>query len=268
MKVSVAGVDLAIGGVDIVSGASLEVSSGSFHGIVGPNGCGKSTLLRSIYRSLKPVAGSIVFDDADLWQALNAKTAARRRAVVTQDHIGDLDFSVREVVAMGRTPHKGIFDRDTSDDTDIVDRALADVGMNWASRRVLNTLSGGERQRVLLARALAQQAPILILDEPTNHLDVRAQVELLELVRSLGMTTITALHDLDHAASICDAITVMQRGTVVATGPPLGVLTAERIAAVFGVAAHIGTHPLTGRVQISVAPLQADTPTRDRQRTT
>ena len=217
-------------------------------------------MLRSIYRSLKPVAGSIVFDNADLWQALNAKTAARRRAVVTQDHIGDLDFSVREVVAMGRTPHKGIFDRDSSNDTNIVDRALADVGMNWASRRALNTLSGGERQRVLLARALAQQAPILILDEPTNHLDVRAQVELLELIRSLGMTTITALHDLDHAASICDAITVMQRGTVIATGPPLEVLTTERIADVFGVQAHIGTHPLTGRVQISVAPLRQDLP--------
>jgi len=127
--------------------------------------------------------------------------------------------------------------------------------MGWAARRLVGTLSGGERQRVFLARAIAQDAPILVLDEPTNHLDVRAQLELLELVRSLQLTTLTALHDLDHAASVCDSITVLHRGSVVATGTPTEVLTPALIREVFGVDAHIGTHPLTGRMHIAVAPL-------------
>jgi iron complex transport system ATP-binding protein len=249
----VGGVVAVINGIGILDDVTVDVPGGSFHGVVGPNGSGKSTLLRCIYRALKPVAGVVAFGDQDLWSDLNARTAALRRAVVSQDNVLDLEFSVREVVAMGRTPHKGIFDRDTAADAVIVDEALRDVEMSWAGGRIVTTLSGGERQRVMLARAITQQAPILVLDEPTNHLDIRAQLELLELVRALRLTTIVALHDLDHAASMCDQITLLERGRVVATGPPLEVLTRERIATVFGVDAHIGTHPITGRPQISFA---------------
>jgi iron complex transport system ATP-binding protein len=253
MNVTVQGITATIDGAQILDAVSVDVAAGSFHAIVGPNGSGKSTLLRCIYRALKPVAGTVLIGDADLWRTLTTRSAALRRAVVSQDNVLDLDFSVREVVAMGRTAHKGIFDRDNSVDATIVNDALTDVEMGWANDRIVSTLSGGERQRVMLARALAQQAPILVLDEPTNHLDVRAQLELLHLIKSLGLTTIVALHDLDHAASICDQITVLNHGTVVASGAPVDVLTRELIAGVFGVDAHIGVHPITGRPQISFA---------------
>jgi iron complex transport system ATP-binding protein len=253
MRVSIDGVHVAIEDKDILSAVSLEVHSGHFHGIVGPNGSGKSTLLRCIYRSLRPSAGAVFLDGDDLWRQLSARSAAKRRAVVTQDSTIDLDFSVRDVVTMGRSPHKGLFDRNDERDDDVITGALEDVEMIWAINRPVATLSGGERQRVLLARALAQQAPVLVLDEPTNHLDVRAQLELLDLVRSLELTTIAALHDLDHAAAICDTISVLDRGHLVTTGPPAEVLTPDLIRDVFGVRAHIGTHPLTGRLHIAVA---------------
>jgi iron complex transport system ATP-binding protein len=255
MRVTVAGVHILIEDIPIVSDVSIDVQPGHLHGIVGPNGSGKSTILRCIYRSLRPCQGAVRLDGDDLWTDLSARAAARRRAVVAQDTTLDLDFSVRDVVAMGRAPHKGLFERDNLHDGELIDSALADVGMAWAGHRLVATLSGGERQRVFLARAMVQQAPILVLDEPTNHLDVRAQVELLDLVRSLGLTTITALHDLDHAASVCDAITVVQRGRVVVTGAPIEVLTPELIGDVFGVRAHVGSHPITGRLHIAVAPL-------------
>jgi iron complex transport system ATP-binding protein len=253
------GVAITIDDTPIIRGVSLEVEAGHFHGLIGPNGSGKSTLLRSIYRSLRPDVGAVRLGRDDLWRDLSARTAARRRAVVTQDSVVELDFSVQEIVEMGRAPHKSLFERDNNHDRALVQEALTDVGMGWAADRIISTLSGGERQRVFLARALAQQAPLLVLDEPTNHLDVRAQVELLELIRSLGLTTIAALHDLDHAAGICDRVSVLQRGEIVASGPPSEVLTRTLIREVFGVDAHLGPHPLTGRLHIAVAALRSAT---------
>lgn len=244
----------------ILDDVTVSLRPGTFHGLVGPNGSGKSTLLRCIYRSLRPTTGAVLIGDDDLWRGLGAREAARRRAVVTQDHPLDLDYAVRDVVLMGRAPHKRIFERDTRHDGEIVDRALETVGMSWAADRIVTTLSGGERQRVMLARALAQEAPVLVLDEPTNHLDIRAQLELLEMVRSLGLTTIAALHDLDQAASLCDDISMVHGGRIVASGPPQAVLTVEHIRDVFGVRAHLGTHPLTGRLHIAVAPLDLPRP--------
>ena len=157
---------------------------------------------------------------------------------------------------MGRTPHKSLLDRDGHEDRSIVQEALERVGMDWAAGRLFSTLSGGERQRALVARALAQQAPLLVLDEPTNHLDVRAQLDLLELLRELRLTTLAALHDLDQAASYCDRLAVLSQGSLVAAGAPLDVLTPAFLADVFGVSAHIGDHPLTGRPHVSIAPLR------------
>ncbi|MEQ1701015.1 MAG: ABC transporter ATP-binding protein [Ilumatobacteraceae bacterium] len=255
MKVSISGLRVEIDAHTIVHHADLEVAPGTIHGLIGPNGSGKSTLLRCVYRALRPAAGVVHLGDDDLWRDLSAKESARRRAVVSQDSALDFDYTVRDVVAMGRMPHSSLFGRAEARDAEIIEHALDAVSMGWAARRLVGTLSGGERQRVFLARAIAQDAPVLLLDEPTNHLDVRAQLELLELVRSLGLTTLTALHDLDHAASVCDALTVLEGGSVVATGTPTDVLTPALIREVFGVDAHIGTHPLTGRMHIAVAPL-------------
>ena len=262
MRVEVRDVSVTIDGNHILRGVSTVAEPGQFLGIVGPNGSGKSTLLRTLYRSVRPDEGSIGIGGDDVWAALTARQAAKRRAIVAQDSALDFDFSVADVVAMGRAPHKSMFVRDTNDDRRIVDEALDAVGMTWATQRLVATLSGGERQRVFLARALAQRAPVLVLDEPTNHLDVRAQLELLELVRSLGLTTIAALHDLDHAVSYCDAITVLHGGRTVAHGSPTEVLTPNLVLDVFGVRAHIGEHPLTGRPHITVAPTELVTSRR------
>ncbi|WP_067819197.1 ABC transporter ATP-binding protein [Actinomadura kijaniata] len=254
MRLDLAGVSAAIDGTPILRGVDLAAAPGRFVGLIGPNGSGKSTLLRTVYRSLRPSAGVVSLDGEDLWR-MPPRRAARRRAVVTQH--GDVggEFSVREVVAMGRAPHQGPLDRESAADRAAVAEALERVDLAWAAGRLFGTLSGGERQRALVARALAQRAPLLVLDEPTNHLDVRAQLDLLDLVRSLGLTLLAALHDLDHAAAYCDEVVVLERGRVRAAGPPLEVLTPAFIAEVFGVRAHVGEHPLTGRPHIAVASL-------------
>ena len=253
MNVTLDGVSVAIDGTAIVSDVSVDICSGEMHGVVGPNGSGKSTLLRCLYRALRPASGRALINGEDIWRELTARQSAQRRAIVPQDSTIDFDFSVRETVAMGRSPHQRLLDRESTADARIISDALETVAMSALAARLVSTLSGGERQRVLLARALAQQAPVLVLDEPTNHLDIRAQLELLELVRSLPTTTIAALHDLDHAASLCDTVTVLAHGRVVGSGRPQEVLTPDMIARVFGVRAHVGTHPLTGRAHIAVA---------------
>ncbi|MFE2750581.1 ABC transporter ATP-binding protein [Actinosynnema sp. NPDC059335] len=240
----------------ILDGIDLVAEPGSVTGLVGPNGSGKSTLLRCLYRALRPSVGTVLLGDEEV-RRLKARQVGRRVAVVAQDHDLDNDFSVRETVAMGRTPHQGLLDREGTADHEIAERSLERVGMAWAAHRRFATLSGGERQRVLLARALTQQAPVLLLDEPTNHLDIGAQLELLDLVRDLGLTTVAALHDLDHATAYCDRLVLLDAGRVVAAGTPGDVLTAERVTTVFGVRGAIVPHPLTGRphfVTASVNP--------------
>ena len=254
MDIAVAGVGVAIDGTPIIAGVDLTVRPGEFVGIVGPNGSGKSTLLRTIYRALRPSAGVVTMAGEDVWRT-GAPAAARRTALVAQETPSDFDFSVTEVVLMGRTPHKGLLSGDTLADWDIVATALGRVGLLDKATRVYASLSGGEKQRVLLARALAQQTDVLILDEPTNHLDIRAQLDLLELVRELGLTTVAALHDLNLAAGYCDRLVVMADGSLVACGPTAAGLTPELLARVFGVQAVPGTHPVTGRLHLAFGPL-------------
>ncbi|MEU4834350.1 ABC transporter ATP-binding protein [Streptosporangium sp. NPDC023615] len=232
MRLDVCGVSVALGGHPIVHRADLVVKQGAFVGLTGPNGCGKSTLLRSIYRALRPTAGLITVDGDDVHR-LPARQAARRTAVVTQDNPADLDFTVAEIVAMGRTPHPA----DAAADQEACARALERVGLSGAAERLFATLSGGERQRVLLARALAQRTRLLLLDEPTSHLDIRHQLEILHLVRELGITTLAVLHDLNQAAAFCDHLYVMDSGRIVADGPPGQVLTPDLIGRVYGVRA-------------------------------
>ncbi|MFI1050039.1 ABC transporter ATP-binding protein [Streptomyces griseoruber] len=252
MELEFEGVSIDIASARIVSEVSLHIAPGDMVGLVGPNGSGKSTLLRSAYRVLRPTGGAALIGGESVWN-MSAREAARRRAIVTQHTVLGAEFSVEEVVAMGRTPRKRMLDRDTDGDRRIVEQALDDVHMRWAAQRSFATLSGGEQQRVLLARALAQEAALLILDEPTNHLDVRAQFEVLDLLRHLGMTTLTALHDLDHAVSYCDRVAVMAEGELVAVGAPTEVLTPQLVHDVFGVRAVLDTHPITGRPRITVA---------------
>ncbi len=235
----------------------VTVPSGAFVSLVGPNGSGKSTLIRAAYRALRPRTGSVLVGEADVW-SLSARESARRSAVVHQHEAEPAELTVEDIVAMGRTPHKSLFAPDRPADRAICAAALARVGLSDRRERTLGTLSGGERQRVLIARALAQQSPLLLLDEPTNHLDIRHQFELLALVRSLRLTTLAAVHDLNLAAQFSDYVYLLRAGAVVAAGPPAEALTPARIREVFGVDAHVTTHPVTGRPYLLLSPLSPD----------
>ncbi|PZG52043.1 hypothetical protein C1I98_07820 [Spongiactinospora gelatinilytica] len=235
-------VHIAIGGTPIVTGVDLRVPSGRRAGIIGPNGSGKSTLLRAVYRHLPIARGSITVGDEDLWR-LTPRRAARLVAAMPQETKSDFDVTAWEMAAAGRTPHKRPFAPDTAEDTAIVTDALTRAGVAHLARRHFATLSGGEKQRVLFARALAQQAPVLVLDEPTNHLDVRHQFELLDLITEAGTTVVAALHDLNLAAAYCDDLYVLSGGRVVAHGPPADVLTPPLVGEVFGVDAHVTAAP-------------------------
>lgn len=254
MRIQVDGVHMQLDGQPILRGCDLAVEAGEMVGIVGPNGSGKSTLLRAIYRALRPVAGWVRLDQDDVW-ALSARASAQRTAVLAQENPSAFDFSVEEVVAMGRIPHKSWLERESASDRHIVSDALARVGASNLSHRIFASLSGGEKQRVLLARTLAQGSRVLVLDEPTNHLDISAALELLELVRGVDVTIVAALHELNLAAAYCDRICLLSAGVVVRTGTPGEVLTGQLLEQVFKVSAHAGVHPLTGRLHLAFAPL-------------
>jgi len=234
-----------IAGRRIVTGISLAAADGQFTGLLGPNGSGKSTILKTVYRVHKPAAGRVLLDGADLL-ALPARDAARRVAVVAQESTSEFDYTVREMVMIGRTPHKRAFGGDTDADRSAVEQAIERAGCGYLLPRSFNTLSGGEKQLVLIARALAQGADHLILDEPTNHLDIRHQVEILEVVAGLGVTVLAALHDLSLAALFCQSAYLLAGGRVILGGPPASVLTAPAILRAYGADVLVIDHPDTG----------------------
>lgn len=253
MRLEARDVSIDLAGTRIVTEATLRAGTGALVGLIGPNGSGKSTLLRSLYRAVRPVSGQVrVGDGEDVWR-LSAREAARRTAVVLQDEPADFEFTVREIVELGRVPHKNLLERETRHDVDVVDDALHRVGAHGLRGRLVSTLSGGERQRVLVARALAQETPIVLLDEPTNHLDIAAQLELLDLLVGLPLTIVAVLHDLNLAAAYCDDLYVLSGGAVVAQGPVDEVLTPALIADVYGVVAHRAVNHLTGRPTLHFA---------------
>jgi len=245
------GVSVVVDGTPLVNQVSLTVSAGEMVGLVGPNGAGKSTLLRTVYRALRPTSGRVLLDGTDVWR-MPGKRLARHLAAVLQEHAGDFELTVYEVVAMGRTPHKRPFAGDDADDRAIVTAALSELDAADLAEAPFERLSGGEKQRVLIARALAQRAGTMVLDEPTNHLDLRHQLDALRLVRRLGVTAVVALHDLNLAASFCDRLCVMEAGRVVADGAPRDVLTPALLADVYRVEADVIEHPRTGLPQVTL----------------
>jgi iron complex transport system ATP-binding protein len=245
MSLELQGLSVDIGGRRIVSDVDLAVPDGHFVGLLGPNGSGKSTILKALYRVHRPSAGQVLLDGTDLL-SLRPRDAARRVAVVAQESTAEFDFTVFEMVMIGRTPHKGAFERDDDEDRGAVAQAIERVGCDALSERSFNTLSGGEKQRVLIARALAQGADHLILDEPTNHLDIRYQVEVLELVAGLGITVLAALHDLSLAALFCDSVYLLADGKIVTRGPPETVITVEMVRHAYGADVMVVAHPETG----------------------
>ena len=225
-------------GRSILDGVSLAPAPGSTVGLLGPNGSGKSTLLRLLAGVLAPASGVVTLDGSPL-TALHRRDVARRVAVVEQQADTQAELSVHDVVRLGRIPHRRAWTPASAEDERAVQEALDRTGLTDRAGQSWHTLSGGERQRVQIARALAQQPRELLLDEPTNHLDIQHQLELLNLVTGLPVTTVVALHDLNLAAQYCDALLVLRDGRVVARGAPRDILTEELIAEVYGVRAAV-----------------------------
>ena len=252
MNVKLDQVSFGIGDRLLLDEVSLIVPKGKVVGLLGPNGSGKSSLLRLVSRVRKLRSGIVRLGDEDI-QSLSRSALARRMAVIEQHATTEAQLKVRDVVMLGRTPHRGFLSPPSPEDNAAVDDALARVDMNGRSQRYWQTLSGGERQRVLIARALAQEPTELLLDEPTNHLDIQHQLEILSLVSKLGVTCLVALN---LAAMFCDSVAVLKDGKLVASGCPESVLTEELISSVFGVLSVVGRSPATGHINIQYRPRQ------------
>lgn len=248
MNIQTDTIQVSFGSKTILHDISLAIQDKEFVGIIGPNGSGKSTFLKCLYRVLQPSGGKIFFDGTEL-SSLSHRDTALKMAVVAQHSTVNFDFSVLEMVLMGRSPYKGLLDRDQLDDYEIARYALAQVGLSDFESRNFNTLSGGEQQRVILARALAQRTECLVLDEPTNHLDIKYQLELMTIVKRLDATVVSAIHDLNLAAIYCDRIIALKDGHIVCSGTPQDVLSSDTIRHIYGVSAMVQTLP-DGRLNI------------------
>ncbi|WP_435197259.1 ABC transporter ATP-binding protein [Natronomonas sp. EA1] len=234
-----------LGGEQILEAVSLDVAEGEFVALVGPNGAGKTTLLRTINGVVTPDAGRVSVAGEPV-HGRSARDISRRVATVQQSTEVRFEFTVRQLVEMGRTPHRGRFGRDPAGH-DAVDEALDRTDTAQFADRAVGTLSGGERQRVLLARALAQDTPALLLDEPTASLDINHQVATLQRVRELAdRTIVAAIHDLDLAARFCDTVAVLGGGTLHAVGPPAAVFEPDLLERVFDTPVVVREDPLTG----------------------
>jgi len=269
----------------IVQGLSLKLIPGTFTGVVGPNGSGKSTLVRALSRVLKPQGGAVLLHGRNLYSSVSARTSAQSIATVPQSTTIAFDFTVREIVEMGRTPYSG----STARNSGLVDEAMRQAGVVDLADRVASQLSGGEQQRVLIARALAQEPSILLLDEPTSHLDLHHQTAVLRLVREMTkeptpprssaplprregeeskphpspllgkergqpIAALAVLHDLNLAASYCDRLLLMARGHVIAQGPVADVLTEANVHAAYGARVWVRCHPVSGRPYVLSLP--------------
>ena len=215
---------------------SFALEQGQVLGVVGPNGAGKTTLLRLIYGFHRPLSGTIQINGQNL-STMAPRAIARKVAAVLQEQPTDFALSIREIVALGRIPHRMGLSTPGQRDSEIIEAALTRMDLKGMQGRSLSTLSGGERQRVMMARALAQEPEILVLDEPTNHLDIRHQLELLQMIRDLDLTIVTSLHDLNLAGEICDRVLMLKNGRPQGFGPPDQILQDQLVSQTFEVKA-------------------------------
>lgn len=229
-----------IGKEFISNNINIAFQQNAFTGIIGPNGSGKSTLLKQIYRVLKPTQGKIYLSSIDI-EKMSAKEIARKMAVLPQENKGDFDYTVREIILMGRFAYHGIFDKESvaKKDIDLMKKYISIVGLSYQENQPFSTLSGGEKQRVLLARALVQEGNLLILDEVTNHLDIGYQYKVLEILKSLNITIIGAIHDLNLAIKFCNHVVLIDKGKVVLEGNPKDIITRDVLKNIFKIDAQI-----------------------------
>ncbi|MDI6866271.1 ABC transporter ATP-binding protein [Methanoculleus sp.] len=246
--IEIIGVDVSYGAKKILEEISFHADKGEILGIIGPNGSGKTTLLKAMTRVVARDCGEILLESHDL-DTLGHRELARRVAVVPQDISIGFDYTVRDIVMMGRHPHIGRLASETARDVEICEHAMRLANVAHLVDTSVHDISGGERQRVLIARALAQEPEILLLDEATSNLDVSHQVEILNIIRGLTgrITVISVFHDLNLAAYYCDRLLLLKERKVYAIGAPADVLTCENIREIFGMETLVRPHPLTGR---------------------
>lgn len=237
----------------VIDGISFNVGKGEIVGILGPNGCGKSTTLKNLNKNLKPMGGCVLLEDTDIAE-MTKRNIAQKIAVVPQTNEINFSFTVREIVAMGRTPFQGSLSGETREDTKIIDDAIRQTGLTELVDRHINTMSGGERQRVIIARAIAQTPKIILMDEPTLHLDISMQFEVLDLIKELSernnLTVVIVSHDLPMVARYCDRMILLHNSKIYAQGTPDEVLTKENMRVVFDIDAEPEKDPRTGKTTV------------------
>lgn len=231
----------------VASDLSIAIPDGELTVIIGPNACGKSTLLRTLSRLLQPTQGQ-VYLDGQLIQNYSTRAVARRLGLLPQNSIAPGDITVKALVARGRYPHQGLFNRWCSADEAVVQQAMVATGVAGLAARPVDQLSGGQRQRVWIAMVLAQQTPLLLLDEPTTWLDIAHQIDLLELLQTLNQeqhyTLVVVLHDLNQACRYATHLVAMRDGCIVAQGRPADIVTPDLIEQVYGLSCQIIHDPV------------------------
>jgi iron complex transport system ATP-binding protein len=257
--VDVIDLDVSYGAHKILEMISFHADAGEILGIIGPNGSGKTTLLKAMSRIVAPDNGEVYLNDHNM-NELDFRELAQQVAVVPQDISINFDYTVRDIVMMGRHPYIGRFSSETAADLEICNRAMHLAKVAHLADASVHEISGGERQRVLIARALAQEPKILLLDEATSNLDISHQIEILNIIRGLTgkITVISVFHDLNLAAYYCDRLIMLKEKHIFAVGTPENVLTRETLDAVYGIDALVKIHPLTGKPYI--LPVYANTP--------
>jgi iron complex transport system ATP-binding protein len=248
-RLAARGVTVGYGGRVVIDGLDVAIPPGVVTTIIGPNGCGKSTLLRTLSRLLKPAKGTVVLDGEDIGR-LRTRDVAKKLGLLPQAPVAPEGLTVADLVARGRHPHQSWLRQWSSDDAEVVERALAMTGVADLADRPVDSLSGGQRQRVWISMTLAQGTDLLLLDEPTTYLDLAHAVDVLDLVDDLhesGCTVVMVLHDLNLAVRYSDHLVVMREGSILAQGHPHDVVTAELLYEAFGLRAQVIDDPVGDR---------------------
>ncbi len=247
-------VSFAYGATRVLEDINLDLQTGKFYGVVGPNGSGKTTFLDLLTGCKKPLSGSILYKGKDL-TFYPKRDLARQLALVPQEFDTGFGFTVEEIVLMGRHPHIDRFKSPSEEDWRLVDRAIEDIGIDRLRQRYTNNLSGGQKQRTVVARALAQNAPVLLFDEATASLDVKYTLQIFNIARDLvqkeGRTVIAVIHNLNLAAAYCDECIFINNGRIIRHGPTEKTMTEKTIAEVFDVKAKVGFDSFNNSRQVS-----------------
>lgn len=249
------GVKHAYGSKTILKELSFHVKSGEWVGIIGPNGSGKSTLLSLLSRAERLQSGHIEVYDKPI-ASYKRKELSQLMAVLQQEALPSLPFTVREIVEMGRFPHQSWFGSEKTDSTKLVDDIMRRLELTELSEQPLEQLSGGQRQRAALGKLMAQSPSLVLLDEPTTYLDIHHQVQFMDVIsewqQDCGLTVVSVLHDLNLAALYCDRMIVLHQGHLVADGAPEEIMSTKILSEVFETRTVIVSHPEVEKPQVLV----------------